>query len=152
MSRRLLRLISCVCMVAYALTNTHVNLAWSQYVQLRPVVQEASSTDESERSGCKHCAKRGKATKPATGQQQCPKPSSEHPACPDSPGCPGCPCGDHSCPIPGGCSMCSVAKAPCLTDSPTVNTGEPLAGEVAIEYARVHVSPFHASLIRPPRA
>lgn len=152
MSRRLLRLMSCVCMVAYALTNTHVNLAWSQYIQFQPVAQDAVSTSDPEPAGCKHCASRNKPSATASEQQRSKKPSSDCPDDPAAPNCPCCPNGDHSCPIPGGCSMCSVAKAPCLTEAPSPSAGESHVGESTVEYTVVYVSPFHASLIRPPRA
>jgi hypothetical protein len=150
MSRRLLRLVSCFCLAAYALTNTHVNLAWSQYLQFRRAADRESSQNDAKPSCCKHCANRGKAGKPAPEHKQPSAPDQESQDHPGAPNCPCCPA-DHSCPMPGGCSMCSVAKAPCLTEAPTVCFAEMHAGESAIECRDLYAGAFHFSLIRPPR-
>jgi hypothetical protein len=148
MSRRLLRLVSSVCMVAYALTNTHVNLAWSQYVQAKHAATNHTSADDS-KPGCKHCCSHDKPGTSDSEQQQSPKPCSD---CPEGPDCPCCPNGDHSCPIPGGCSMCSVAKASCLTETPVTQPISAPIGDCTVEHAIAYVPPAHASLVRPPRA
>lgn len=151
MCRRWLRLVSCVCMVAYALTNTHLNLAWSQYLLTKPVASESAATDDSKPSGCKHCASKAKPGNANSEKQPPSKPCSDCPSCPSGPGCPCCPNGDNSCPVPGGCSMCSVAKAPCLTHVPAFQPFVSPVGESTIERPIAYVPPSHASLIRPPR-
>jgi len=150
MSRRLLRLVSCACLAAYALTNTHVNLAWSQYLRSRPAADQASPNTDSRPSCCKNCANRGKAGKPTTEHKQSSAPGQQSP---DRPGVPNCPCcpGDHSCPMPGGCSICSIAKAPCLTEAPALALAETHAGDLAIECSDLYTGTFHFSLMRPPR-
>ena len=48
--------------------------------------------------------------------------------------------------------MCNVAKAPCLTEAPTIIAAETHAGESTIEAGDLYAGAFHLSLIRPPRA
>jgi hypothetical protein len=48
--------------------------------------------------------------------------------------------------------MCSVAKAPRLAEAPATPEREALVGESTVEHAVVYISPFHAGVIRPPRA
>ncbi|MCI0684906.1 MAG: hypothetical protein L0Y71_22650 [Gemmataceae bacterium] len=143
MSRRLLRLVSCVSLAAFALTQPHVGFAWPQ--SGRPAPVDAAST-ESNTPRCKHCcAKRDKSSKPASQPVKPSAPQSDHPTCP----C--CPPGDHSCPFPGGCSLCSVAKAPCLNATPATEPSAAQAGECTLDLTVAYVAPVHAGLMRPPR-
>jgi hypothetical protein len=48
--------------------------------------------------------------------------------------------------------MCSVAKAPCLGEAPATLASEALPGNRTVEPTVVYISPFHAGVIRPPRA
>jgi hypothetical protein len=67
-----------------------------------------------------------------------------------------CPCGSHesphpSCPCPGGCAFCNIAKVP--LNASTVPSPEPIAcvGACLGDGPLVYLPPFHGKLIRPPR-
>jgi hypothetical protein len=56
------------------------------------------------------------------------------------------------CPCPGGCSFCSVAKAPCTASLPPTLTAHSRP-ESCVAEAALHLPPKHCTqLLRPPRA
>src|SRR5262245_10967329 len=73
-------------------------------------VHTIRSLHEETGPSCKHC--RAKKKSPGAGGFR-QKNSKNAARCP----CPSCPCQhqDKSCPCPGGCAFCSVAKVPCHT-------------------------------------
>lgn len=156
MSRAWLRLISCVSLGAYLLANTHASFALERLVRSHvpaktpteqlPTEQESASKP----SACKHCCKQ--TENQSEEQSPC---NSEGPTQPcDTPSCPCCP-GDQDgkqCPCPGGCAMCSVAKAPLLTPIEISLHEAVCTGECQIDESFDYVSPLQHGLIRPPRA
>jgi hypothetical protein len=77
------------------------------------------------------------------------------PAAPDSPAGPSCPCcpkDPQGCPIPGGCAMCSIAKAPCVAPVPSTESTLSPTLEMVCEFSFSYLSPLSDGLQRPPRA
>lgn len=166
MSRRKLRLVSGLSLVAYLLTQTHANQVLAGLGRSCAAVGRSCAAavttmtpadQQSTARPCQHCARQaaaGKSERPTAPPADSHAPtypdSSEHPFAPGVP-CPGCPCGDQTCPMPGGCAMCSVAKAPCLTAPPTADWAAPWVGELTFEASLFHVPPLCDGLMRPPR-
>lgn len=155
MSRTWLRLLSCVCLGGYLLANTHASFALERLARgqlptkakSEPVrTKEEPATKPSK---CKHCCKASENQ----SEEQSPC-KSDQPTQPcDDPSCPCCP-GDNDgkhCPCPGGCAMCSVAKAPLLTPIATALDTAVWTGECQVDVAFDYVSPLQRGLIRPPR-
>lgn len=141
-----MRLVAWLCVAAYGLTNTHVNLALAQWAAPRAEVALATTDEpDSSKPRCKHCARQ---TKPA--------PQSPAAPCSDDSGgpcnAPLCPCGGHECPVPGGCAMCSVAKTPCVSDGLPWAPWLPSLDTLTVDEATSYVPPFCHGLMRPPRA
>jgi hypothetical protein len=156
MSRMWLRLISCVCLSAYLLANTHASFALESAVRTYCPAKCAPKMDISAEEAtpttpkCKHCCK---VTKESSDEQvPC---SSDNPTPPcDEPSCPCCP-NDRDgkqCPCPGGCAMCSVAKAPLPTTIAVNLHNVVCTGRCQLEEAFDYVPPLQRGLIRPPRA
>lgn len=160
MRRCALRLVSCLSLVAYLLANTHLNLAIAWCAHSSPGKSESRNPSDGPKptSKCKHCSQ---STDPVTESKNS-KPSQPKPHDPNCPGCPecpigpNCPCcpagGDHSCPVPGGCAMCSVAMAPWLGPLPSIDSCVPPVFEFVAEYTSTYLPPVCDGLIRPPRA
>lgn len=121
MYRSGLRLVSLLSVVVYLFANTQASFALDHWIRtvLMTYTQSAESapTEESKPKPrkCKHC------TTEENPEESVPCPSPCAPKGPSKPCneplCPGCP-NDYDpmhCPCPGGCALCSVAKAPCLT-------------------------------------
>src|SRR5262245_13534875 len=73
-------------------------------------------------SCCKHCRAKQTAQEPA--DRVC---ASEDQ--PDSSSPQDCPCSDHdTCPCPGGCAYCSVAKMPCAAPAGALLVSVPCLG------------------------
>lgn len=155
MSRRWLRLVSCMSLVAYLLSNTHLHLAFAGCTHSSCAAKTAEKPTEKSKpvtTKCKHCAKQQQPTS-EKGQTKDHDPNCPGcPDCPFGPSCPCCPNGNHPCPVPGGCAMCSVAKAPCLTVAlscdPFLGATFDTVPEVSISY----VPPSSDGMIRPPKA
>jgi hypothetical protein len=157
-SQRWLRLVSCLSLVAYLLSSTHLKLAIAVGAPSRQDTQNAylePGETEPATPRCKHCARcraETSPTQPAEGKQPIQRHDSDCPDFPFGPSCPCCPGGDHTCPVPGGCSMCSIAKEPCLTPLPAP---APLATDISDrvpEFSVRYVPPPGDGLIRPPKA
>ena len=157
MSRFCLRLVSVICLAAYLLANTHASMAMESWLRSQAKQRAAVATVEgeaqSEPKKCKHCSQKpeqdgNKNQQSSPDSQDCP-----NGPCDDS-DCPCCPNDSHQkgCPCPGGCALCSVAKAPCLT--PSYLQFQPLncIGECVSFESNTFPSPFRGSLDRPPRA
>jgi hypothetical protein len=66
---------------------------------------------------------------------------------------PACPCQNHSCPTcpcPGGCSYCSVAKVLCTNQTIDLTTSAPFQWNF-LDSTNCYSSPYHASCTPPPR-
>ena len=112
-------LVVLVSLAAYFLANTNASLALDYWLRSQAATKAdvATSTEETPaetHKKCKHCCKPGEtegfSPSPSTSQDcddtDCDR--SSCPCCPDD-------ANKHRCPCPGGCALCSVAKAPCLT-------------------------------------
>lgn len=158
MSRTWLRLVACVSLGVYLLANTHASFALERFVRSQipakrmtdPLPSEPSEESAPKPSKCKHCSK---STDDQTEEQSPCTSDGPTPPC-DDPSCPCCP-NDHNgkqCPCPGGCAMCSVAKAPLLTPIGISLHDAVCTGECRVDEAFDYVSPPQHGLIRPPRA
>jgi hypothetical protein len=158
MPRKWSRLVSCLCLVAFLAANTHANVALAALVRgrlitpARPVPARADTCKgrpKAPATGCKHCAR--KAARAAA--HAVPTPRCEE-RCPCGPSCPDCPkgpcCPENPCP--GGCALCSVAKAPSLPSLPPSALEVRCTGTItqAGDPDRALTCPNH--LFRPPRA
>ncbi len=129
MRRLRLKLVALTSLVAYLLANTSAGVAMESW--MRTLATKPAQTT------CEHC-------------QQCHDEEEPQPAG-DAP-CPCCPEQKPGCPCPGGCVLCSVAKAPCFTPFALPIETSPSCDECLGEVATLLVSPFLSGLIRPPRA
>jgi hypothetical protein len=123
-----LRLIASVCLAAFVVANTHANTAVAIFLQAHA------------------CHGQDYA---AHSEDSCP--------CDDDssdPSCPCCPKGpsDHSCPCPGGCVFCSVAKVPCVHVPVFTGLEARCLGEEVSETPSLYAPPVCGELMRPPRA
>lgn len=164
MRRPWLRLVACLTLAAYLLTNLSFGMTAGVHVLAglpfrgRTCSHTATNTTPSTLEALAH-----EATGETPKQRCCCKKGSQVPAptdpsildrvegpcspssCPD----PTCPC--HSCPIPGGCAYCSVSKVPCCSSTHLLPFAFPCPGERVAESSLLY-SPVHATqLIRPPR-
>ena len=138
----MLRLVSLLSLVAYLLVNTHLNLALGSFALGSPAESHGpAEANESKPAQCKHCAQKAKSENPPPTEDRVP-----------SDGCPCCPTDQGSCPIPGGCAMCSIAKAPCLNAILWIEVLATMSVELVPEYSYSYVTPFSDGLARPPRA
>lgn len=150
-----LRLVSLLSLCVYLLANTQASFALDYWIrsQIHEVAPpEPASTDEStpQSRKCKNCTR----VSEGNSDQQAPN-SSNRPCkpCNDS----SCPCGPNEhhhkdCPCPGGCALCSVAKAPCLTPWTATLDHAVCIGECCLNDSFDYLSPPLGGLIRPPRA
>lgn len=158
MRRFRLRLIALLSLSVYLLANTQASFALGYLIrsQTQPsAVLDTTSAEEStpKASKCKHCTVTQDTTdENAPAQTKCPPDGSSKP-CNDS-SCPCCP-NEHDpkdCPCPGGCALCSVAKAPCLTPLTLTPHQAVCIGQCCLVESLDYVSPPQGGLIRPPRA
>lgn len=153
MWRRLRVLVSLLCLVAYLFSNTHLNQALALFATRNgPDATATKETDAPSPRKCKHCAKRATSTcaTPVTaGKDHHP---NDDAACPHDLSCPCCPEKGHQCPVPGGCSLCSIAKAPWLTPLPPDADLLSMVCFLVPEYRIAYISPSCDGLIRPPKA
>lgn len=146
MSRLWLRLVSCVSLTAYLLANTGASFAleaWIPSLAKRDNLGVAQSPPRK----CTCSEGRERRNAPCESCRECQKRNCPGRSCPS---CPNQPC-QKDCPCPGGCALCSVAKAPCLTPidlefRDTLSLGEC----VVIESFKYH-SLKCGGLDRPPR-
>jgi hypothetical protein len=67
---------------------------------------------------------------------------------------PSCPCRNHpspTCPCPGGCSYCSVAKVLCASHAIDLSASAAPFQWNWLDLANCYSSPYHASCTPPPR-
>src|SRR5438105_13438554 len=100
MRRMLLRLVSCVSVLAYLLANAPAALALDHWQRSFAAAHHEEPAQKPRK--CKHCCNKDSAK---------PAPAPRTPCDSSCPCDPKAPC--QKCP---GCALCSVAKAPCVTD------------------------------------
>ena len=151
MGRKRLRLVACVSLVAFLVTNTHAGTSFAAHLlaahselghshEAASVKHSASAQQEGkpERPDCRH-------NSGADGDQDdCPC----GPSCPD---CPKGPCGPK-CPCPGGCALCNVAKVPHVVPVACLPASSPCLGASLPEPHVFYTPPPTGRLIRPPRS
>lgn len=156
MSRFCLRLVTLVSLAAYFLANTNASFAIDYWLRCQTVKKAEVSTSSEvlpaeTPTKCKHCCKPGETD----GSSPSPAPSQdcEDRDC-DPASCPCCPedSGKHRCPCPGGCALCSVAKAPCLTSINLNLHDTSCVDDCASPDSPEYASPKCNGLDRPPRA
>lgn len=168
MSRAWQRLISCVSVVALLLANTHAGTAVSAFLREAPSQPRADGgtdrpgksapegTESRPSSGCKHCTNRARAAAAVSRSERAGKNAStwsgpaSHNDGVEEP-CPCCPKGP-SCPIPGGCAMCSVAKTLCTNLLPVLPRPDAIVGNCVTDYPVLYLPPSGEGMTRPPRA
>src|SRR5262249_28510900 len=89
-------------------------------------------------------------------KQRCPSPASNsqiRPAPRDDCPSPPCPCQDDgsSCPCPGGCVFCSVAKVPCVAGVAVLLVPALGPGDRVADASPPYSPPFRGQLTPPPR-
>src|SRR5262245_6871825 len=135
------RLVALVTLTAYLLANTHAVWAFA----LSPRSTSATAKAPSKRTCCRHCQAR------AANPQVPAKPDQDSYNTP-APQAPACPCCPDSCPVPGGCALCSIAKTPVaavgIAPLPAVQGND----DVCPETLPLHFSAYVGELMRPPRA
>lgn len=160
------RLISCVCMLAFFFANSHAGMVVNAYFRdagtsASQSCQAAKSSEpvESKPSRCKHCARQQDKAKATEGRDPAPEELASEKVCNEtnSPhgtleeSCPCCPSGP-SCPCPGGCAMCSVAKSICTDSSFVDMLPAKCFDQFVPDHSIVYLPPSGEGLIRPPRA
>jgi hypothetical protein len=146
-----LRLIVFVSLASYLLANTNLNVVAAAGIRLlgsQFLASDEATPIRSKGTGrknhrCKHC--RGCEQVPASTTSKTPDERTPR-------GCPCCPTGSDGCPIPGGCAMCNVAKAPCLTMHPSCDPRSEILCELVPDLHLVYDSPPRDESPRPPRA
>lgn len=156
-SRCWLRLISVLCMAAYLLANTNVSFALEAWMRGKVVNVSQAPPDKSEERAsksrkCKRCSTCQIEPDQEAERQSSPREDHRKGNCQES-SCPCCPqdSGQKRCPCPGGCALCSVAKAPCLTPVATDLPQMLCVGQCSLADPVVYHSPFCGGLERPPR-
>lgn len=151
MSRKWMRLVSWLCMVAFFAANTHANITLAALFHVKQPSQqpraradEASTTFGIPSTSCKYCAKKAVADPTAASPQE------RSPCCPNCPDCPKGPCGPH-CPCPGGCALCNIAKAPSAPALPFFALQPQCVGILPGAADNIHVVSVHCRLFRPPK-
>ena len=164
MSRLALRLVSSICLMTYLFANAHLDLAfqvfsWSECQCTSGNSMTGVESDEPAHPQCKHWE--DICLVAAGCRHQFIDPSGESdftcPPCSDGRSDTSCPCcpnvpAKHSCPCPGGCAMCSVAKAPCLDSVAIFFPASLCVGASLLEEPAIQITPFCDGLVRPPRA
>jgi hypothetical protein len=142
----LLRLVSVISLLAFFIANEPISVA-------ARILTPACHSEANQAEACEGCCKscRHDSTQNHQGRHaQVPsltKRSCGNPLCPlchESDDCPLCPC-------PGGCTYCSVAKAPCSSSSPDLSLA-PAFEEFVAETTYLLPPAHDGKLIRPPRA
>lgn len=149
MSRKWLRVAACVTLAAFLVANglpsAHARPMGCPCRQAGNEPATAAPTAEPAPSGCKHCRAKERQAGASIAQTNLDQPD----------GSPGrsCPCQDPgSCPCPGGCIFCSVAKVPCCAPVAAVTVLMPCLGQKLLEDSLLFPPPHGGKLIRPPRA
>jgi hypothetical protein len=157
MSGSVSRLIAIAALVAFLATNSygisHMRQPLSDCTcEQNPSnhdVEESEALESEAHSDCEHCH----ATQVQSGPHSNEPSSVEQLSASHSPTCPchgiGFPC--PSCPCPGGCAFCSVAKVPCVPPVALLMDATPTKEDNFIEVAQSYTSPFTGTLTRPPK-
>jgi hypothetical protein len=157
------RLVAWVSLVSYLLANTHAGSAMAPREHppchaekpAEPAGPHHHEEGELECQDCDHHASHS-TTSPTSActdeEHTTPTPDARgrelRGTCPC---CPKSPC-DSSCPCPGGCAMCNVAKTPCVSTETPIPLPTDWLGDKVIEMSFSYVPPVPHGLIRPPRA
>jgi hypothetical protein len=150
MSRKWLRLLACVSLVAFVAANTHAGAAFAACLTA-PARHGSPAgharTKPAPRSCC-NCS--GHKARVAAEPSEAVNGHGRTP-CEPCPGCPKGPCGPK-CPCPGGCALCNPAKVPCLAEAAGPACEAPCLGASPAEHTSSYTPPFSGTLTRPPRA
>jgi hypothetical protein len=135
------RLVALVTLATYLLANTHA--VWG--FALSPRSTTATAKASSKRTCCPRCqARAANAHAPANPTQDAfNTPTRQSPACP---------CCPDSCPVPGGCALCSIAKTPVAAVGIAFLPAVQVNDDVCPETLPLHFSAYVGELMRPPRA
>src|ERR1019366_2733777 len=134
------------------LANTQASFALDYLIRSQTKVTAADEPAPKARK-CKHCSSTEDRAEQTCTSGLSRKGGTPSKPCNDS-SCPCCPNehGPNDCPCPGGCALCSVTKAPCLTPlTPTLDHALCI-GQCCLVESFDYVSPPQGGLIRPPRA
>jgi hypothetical protein len=149
LSRLGLRLVAMVSLAAYLLANTNAIgcMEFPPTAKETKLVQTPSEKTSSNCKKCKHCSQSNKTDESSTSRA-----SSGSGKC-DEPHCPCCPADSNqkTCPCPGGCAFCSVAKVPLLSSLNYDVHRLVCLGVCRWTNSFQYVSPKFDSLDRPPR-
>lgn len=165
------RLIACFSLLAYLFANTHAQLVLAS---CRAAQSSHDAKTEKPAGCCAHCEKHTSPTRKQGTANTSPtrkrgsvntsstrergtfnnndRPSDMSPAdVPSAPVCPCCPNDGRDCSLPGGCALCSVAKAPCMNAPAAPAAVFEFLCDYIVEFRSNYVPPFCDGLIRPPR-
>jgi hypothetical protein len=135
------RLVALVTLAAYLLANTHT--VWGFAISSRSTTATVAK-GPSKRTCCRHCqarvASRQISTKPAEDSFNTPTPQA-----------PACPCCPDSCPVPGGCALCSIAKTPVAAVVIAFLPAAQGDSDFCPDALPLHFSAYVGELMRPPR-
>jgi hypothetical protein len=155
------RLVVWVSLLAYLLANANIGLCVGSRAQTQSHDEKtAGSVDAHQHddtdSDCLHCANHAahaavNATSTSSDEEQTTcTPDAATGLRGSCPCCPKEPC-NSSCPCPGGCAMCNIAKTPCLSSEALIPLPNLRLGDSVIEIPFSYVPPVAHGLIRPPR-
>jgi hypothetical protein len=150
MHRTWQRLVACLSLMAFLCANSQMACALPHawFCSCRSTSPSSSVVCEAAAPGpscCKHCAARkAPPIKSEVVQEQA---SDDQPA-PDQSDPPLCP----TCPCPGGCAYCNLAKIPCLLSSELLTVLVPCLDQGHAEGSLLIPPAPCGKLIRPPRA
>jgi len=153
------RLVALVSLAAYFIANTNASLAIQSYLpnQATKTAEVSAATQKGcseSNEHCKDCCQSGETESTESDHAPSPLPTCPNGGNSDESSCPCCPkdSNEKSCPCPGGCVLCSVAKAPCLTPSAPILDVTVCLGLCCVTGSLDYVAPLQIGLIRPPRA
>ena len=152
MLRKRPRLVALVSLVAFLAANTHASAVFTRLTarsvrQLSMAMENGGSSAASDRSSCCHCRK---AAPVATNPTSSTMAGDEDASGPCGPDCPDCHKGP-TCPCPGGCASCNVAKVPCFAPPPNFAIVEAFLGDSTEAPPSFYTPPSAGCLARPPR-
>lgn len=149
------RLVVAICLAAFVLTNAFASVTASVRFQPRQVAERQGGEGDRASPGrccceaCGHCEADDSFAvfskeADAVGTTDAPDPQ----------GCPCCPkdSSDPSCPCPGGCPYCCLAKVPCLNLFVPVSLPVVCLESCLVELPFLFSTNFHVRIDRPPRA
>lgn len=139
-------LVNCVTLVAFMASNS-ANLHAHNHVCDGACIGIVNGEPEAKRSGCK-CRHSSEARLTVSSSQSALVPFTED-------GKDSCPChdskSDNSCPCPGGCVHCSVAKTLCKADTIPLLVSPVLVSNNVPAVLPEYLSQAPEGMFRPPR-